>query len=78
MKKTDIPEVHFTRAAEFAVEASRRLRESGEGRWWDNDYANWINDLLFSGRFWRRVARINSVEDAQRELLDIAAGFPTR
>lgn len=81
VKQSDISEEQFKRAASFAVTASHQLRDEaaeGEERWYDDDYRNAIDDMLFFGRYWRRVARINSVEDAKRELQYVAARLEQR
>lgn len=78
MKQSDITSEQIKRAASFTADASIQLRDELGGRWWDDDYQNMIDDALFFGRYWRRVARINSIEDAKREMLYVAERLKER
>lgn len=73
MKSSDIPPEQVKKAMRHLVDAAIALREEGEDRFWDEEYTAALIETLSSGRRWRSLARIHSVEDAKRELRGVAA-----
>lgn len=81
MRLSDISAEQIRKAASLTVDAEIQLRdEGGEDslKWHDEDFRNLVSDSLFHGRYWRRVARIHTVEDARREMTFVAAQIEGR